>query len=383
MTVSWNYPTRIVFGNGALAQLADEAKKLRGSSALIVADKGVTAAGLSEQVRAALEKGGVAASVFDGIGENPTDAHAIAAIEAYHAAKADIVIALGGGSPLDAGKIVRIGANHPLPLDQYDAFKGGTEKLTQPLPPMIAIPTTAGTGSEVGRSAVLTLKATQRKTIFFAPQLMPNVALLDPVLTVGLPPKTTAATGFDALTHCVEAYCTPGDHPMADAIALAGIERIAAHLPTAVRDGKNLQARGAMLQAATFGAVAFQKGLGACHSLAHPLSAELGMHHGLANALCLPAVLAFNASVVPERLAKIARLLGAPDRSDAAAAAACRERVVALRSEIGLPSGLGAVGVTEAQLEKLSQLAFEDPSHTENPRPCKREDLLAMYRSSL
>ncbi len=383
MAVTWNYPTRIVFGAGALAALPDEARKLGATRALVVADPGVTAAGLTERVRSTLENGGIAATAFDGIGENPTDAHATAAIEAYRAAGADLVVALGGGSPLDVGKVVRIGAKNALPLDQYDAFKGGTERITQPVPPMIAIPTTAGTGSEVGRSAVLTMRATQRKTIFFAPQLLPNVALLDPELTVGLPARTTAATGFDALTHCIEAYCSPGDHPMADAIAIAGIELIAQHLRTAVSDGKNLEARGAMLKAATFGATAFQKGLGACHSLAHPLSAELGMHHGLANALCLPSVLGWNTSVVPERLAKIARLLGSRAPTDQAAAEDCVREIKALRKDIGLPEGLGAVGVTEAQLEKLSQLAFEDPCHQENPRACTREDLLALYKASL
>jgi alcohol dehydrogenase class IV len=383
MPTTWNYPTRIIYGAGALASLPAEAKALGAKKALIVADPGVTKAGISEKVKSTLEAGGIPAVVFDGIGENPTDDHAVAAIEAYKAAKADLVIALGGGSPLDVGKVVRIGANHPLPLDQYDAFKGGVEKLTEPVPPMIAIPTTAGTGSEVGRSAVLTLKATHRKTIFFAPKLLANAAILDPELTIGLPPRTTAATGFDALTHCIEAYCSQGEHPMADAIALAGIELIAKNLPIAVKDGTNLAARGAMLQAATFGATAFQKGLGACHSLAHPLSAELGTHHGLANALCLPAVLDFNASVIPERLAKIARLLGSKEASDEAAAKDCSARVAALRAEVGLPAGLGAIGIADAQLDKLSQLAFEDPCHTENPRSCTRDELLALYKRSL
>ena len=206
-----------------------------------------------------------------------------------------------------------MGENHfsAMPLALYDDAANGSALIVNPLPPMIAIPTTAGTGSEVGRSGVLTIQATNRKTVIFAPSLIPNVAILDPVLTVALPPRTTAATGMDALTHCIEAYCALGDHPMADAIALEGVALVAKHLHTAVQDGNDLAARGAMLKAAMMGAVAFQKGLGACHSLAHPLSAENGMHHGLANALCLPAVLDFNRGAVPLKIARIAGLLGA------------------------------------------------------------------------
>src|SRR5690606_926684 len=246
----------------------------------------------------------------------PSEAEAHAAAKAFNEAKADIVVGVGGGAPIDVAKLVRLTTTHSLPLAEYDDAVGGDAKITQPMPPMIAIPTTAGTGSEVGRSAVVTIAETNRKTVIFSPRLIPSVAILDPLLTVSLPPALTAATGFDALTHNIEAYCAKRDHPLADAIALEGIELIANNLAQAYEDGKKLEARGAMLKASMMGAVAFQKGLGACHALAHPLGAQLGLHHGLANALCLPAVLDFNRTAVTMRIVRIARILGVKGKED-------------------------------------------------------------------
>ena len=248
---------------------------------------------------------------------------------------------------------------------------------------MIAIPTTAGTGSEVGRSGVATIADTNRKTVIFAPSLIPNVAILDPVMTVSLPPGITAATGFDALTHNIEAYCAKGDHPMADAIALEGIELIARNLALAVSEPGNLEARGAMLKASMMGAVAFQKGLGACHALAHPLGAELHMHHGLANALCLPAVLDFNRTAVTRRIARIARILGVKGNDLETLAFECAGSIRALRKQLGLPNGLAEAGVTEEQLAALAPLAHADGTHAMNPRTCTRDDMLALYRASM
>ena len=382
MTVVWNYPTRIVFGEGAVSECGPEAKKLGGNHALIVTDPGVAKAGLVGTVQTSLEKAGLTVAVFDRVAGNPTDTDATAATKAFVDAKADIVIALGGGSALDIGKLVRLCAVHTGPLAEYDDARGGSEKVKGPLPPMIGLPTTAGTGSEVGRSAVATLGETGKKTVFFSPLLMPNVAILDPLLTLSMPPNVTAATGFDALTHCVEAYCCNFDHPMADAIALSGVKLVVANLDQAVRDGSNRAARGAMLKAATFGATAFQKGLGACHSLAHPLSAEHGMHHGLANALCLPAVLDFNRSAIPGKLATLARLFGVRADDEETLAFECSGAVRALRARAGLPEGLGAAGIPEAGLAKLADLSFGDVCHQENPRPSTRDDLLKMYQAS-
>ncbi len=382
MTVVWNFPTRIVFGENAAQQTAQEALRLRGSRALIVTDPGVAGAGLAARIEKGLREQNLEAEVFDGVEGNPTDAHALAATEAYKRAQADIVVAVGGGSAIDIGKLVRLCATHDGPLSQYDDAKGGSAKIVAPLPPMIALPTTAGTGSEVGRSGVATMRETGKKTIFFAPALIPSVAILDPVLTVSMPPPVTAATGFDALTHCVESFCTTMDHPMADAIALEGVKLCAAFLLRAAREGSDLQARGGMLKAACFGAVAFQKGLGACHSLAHPLSAENGTHHGLANALCLPAVLDFNRSAVPGKLAQIARALGVRAEDDETLAFECAGAVRALRQKLGLPESLHAAGVTQAALPRLAELAFEDVCHQGNPRPCTRDDLLSLYQSA-
>ena len=212
---------------------------------------------------------------------------------------------------------------------------------------------------------------------------MADVAILDPALTFSLPGPLTAATGFDALTHCIEAYCAKGHHPMADAIALEGVRLVVAHIETAVHDGKDLKARGAMLEAAMMGATAFQKGLGACHSLAHPLSAETGMHHGLANALCLPAVLDFNRQAVPERIAAIARILGARGDDVETLAFECSGAVKALRRKLGLPDGLAAEGISEDDLPRLAELAILDACHAMNPRECVAEDMLALFRASL
>jgi alcohol dehydrogenase class IV len=383
MTTVWSFPTRVVFGDGSIETIGAEAKALDASKALVVADSGVVEAGLVTPVEKALSEEGIEAIVFDGISSNPLEKELVAATEAYGDAGADLVVAVGGGSPLDVAKLVRLMATHPGPVAQYDDAIGGDAKITGQLPPMIAVPTTAGTGSEVGRSGVVTIEETNKKTVIFSPKLMPNVAILDPQLTVSMPPKITAATGFDALTHCIEAYCAQGDHPMADAIALAGIQLTVRSLDKVVSDSRDIKARGNMMKAAMMGSVAFQKGLGACHSLAHPLSAEAGLHHGLANALCLPAVLDFNRGTIPKRIAKIAGILGVRGDDEETLTFECAGAVRALRRKVGLPEGLGAAGIEEDALEKLASLAMEDACHRLNPRPCTEEDMLTLYKASM
>lgn len=383
MTIAWSFPTRIVFGEGAVARIAEDAAPLGAKRALIVTDEGVKAAGLVDVVESALESGGVACAVFTGVSSNPLESEVLSGADAYRQHGADLVVSVGGGSPIDVGKLIRLASTHPLPLAQYDDAKEGWQKITRPMPPMIAVPTTAGTGSEVGRSGVVTIQASNRKTVIFAPALMPNVALLDPTMTETMPPRTTAATGIDALTHCIEAYCALGDHPMADAIAIEGISLVAKYLERAVHDGHDLEARGGMLKAAMMGGVAFQKGLGACHALAHPLSAERNLHHGLANALCLPAVLDFNRSAVPEKIARIAHRLGVRGADTETLAFECSGAVRSFRRKIGLPDGLAAAGVEEELLGRLAALAYEDASHKSNPRPCAADDLLSLYRASM
>jgi len=383
MTSIWSFPTRVIFGQGAAQELGSEAKRLGAKHALLVSDPGVAGAGILDGISESLQAAGLGVTRYTDVSGNPLEAEVLGATDAYRDSGADLIVGVGGGSALDVAKLVRVLATHPPPLAQYDDAKGGDALITEDVPPMIALPTTAGTGSEVGRSGVVTIEATNKKTVIFAPKLMPNVAILDPMLTVSLPPRATAATGFDALTHCIEAYCAKGHHPMADAIALEGVRLVVAHLETAVHDGKDLKARGAMLEAAMMGATAFQKGLGACHSLAHPLSAETGMHHGLANALCLPAVLDFNRQAVPERIAAIARILGARGDDVETLAFECSGAVKALRRKLGLPDGLTAEDISKDDLPRLAELAILDACHAMNPRECVAEDMLALFRASL
>ena len=375
-TVTWAFPTTIVFGNGAVRTVAEHVKRIGAKRALVVCDAGVVKVGIAERVRKLLEDGGVAAAVFDGVDPNPVEKNVFDGVAAYKAHDAGAIVALGGGSPLDAGKLIALKVTHDRPLVDYDDATGGDRFIGPNVPPIVTIPTTAGTGSEVGRSGVVTLPATARKTVIFSPHLLAKVAILDPELTKSMPARVTAATGFDALTHCLEAFCSLGDHPMADAIAIGGLELCAAHLARAVEHGDDLAARGAMMKAALMGAVAFQKGLGACHSLAHPLSSEKNLHHGLANALCLPAVVDFNESVIQGKLDRIRTIL---DRS----AKTCSEALRALRKRVGLPEGLRAEGVSEGDVPKLADKAIEDACHRCNPRPVTRDDLAALYRASL
>jgi 4-hydroxybutyrate dehydrogenase len=380
---TWNYPTRILFGVGAVGDVGGEAKKLGATRALIVSDPGVTRAGLLAAVEESLKGSNIEFAIFDKISTNPNEAECRAAAAAYRESAADSVIAVGGGAALDVGKMVRLLATEPLPLEEYDDAIGGDAKMKANFPPMIAVPTTAGTGSEVGRSAVATLASTGKKTIFFHPKLIANVAVLDPRMTESLPAKFTAATGFDALTHAIEAFLAKGDHPMADAIALKAVALVGKYIERAVRDPRDLDARGAMLKASMMGAVAFQKGLGVCHSLAHPLGAEHDLHHGLANALCLPAVIDFNRSAVPGRIADLARSLGVRGEDGDTLAFECSGAIRALRHKVGLPDGLAAVGIKDEYLPRLAKLAMEDGCHGSNPRACTEYDMEQLYRVSM
>lgn len=378
MATVWSFPTRIVFGVGEAKRVGAEATALGVRRALIVTDQGVVQAGLLEPVQRSLEEAGVATAVFAEVEGNPGEDNIERGAEHLRAHGADGVIAIGGGSPLDAGKLIALRAKCQLPFEQLDDAIDGGRHIPKDLPPLITLPTTAGTGSEVGRSGVVTVRSTGRKTVVFSPHLLARVAILDPELTRSMPPRTTAATGFDALTHCVEAYLSRGDHPMADAIAVSGIDLVVNNLRQAVDHGDDLLARGNMMKAAMMGAVAFQKGLGACHSLAHPLSSELGLHHGLANALCLPAVLDFNEESAPDRVFHVALLLGAEP-----ARGACARAIRELRSAIGLPNGLAEAGVRPEHLDRLTELAELDACHQSNPRACTRADLRRLYELSM
>jgi 4-hydroxybutyrate dehydrogenase len=383
----FNYPTIILYGEDSLAALAG---RITGTvkHVLIVTDATLVKAGLAFKVTEALQAAGtgedrIRVTVFDGTHPNPIEEDVEKGLEAYHKGNCDAIIALGGGSPMDTAKVIRFMAVHPGPLAQYDDAKGGDKLITRPMPPLYAIPTTSGTGSEVGRSGVIILRATGKKTIFFHPGLMPDIAVLEPSLTAGLPPHITAATGIDAFTHCLEAYLVDAFHPMADGIAQEGIRLILKHLPAAYKDGSNLEARGAMQMAAAMGATAFQKGLGMIHSLAHPLSARYNTHHGLANALLLPDALAFLESRPLDASAK-AKLARVRDlfREAGMDKGSLAESSRAFFKDLGVPFGLRNHKVPEADLEPLSIDAFEDTCHASNIIPVKREDMLAVYKAA-
>ncbi len=377
MTV-WNFPTRILFGAGEVSAVGDELRALGDSRALLVSDAGCERAGLLEPVEAALRKAKVDFARFTGVQGNPKEADVEAGAAAYLAEGAEAIVAVGGGSSLDVAKLIAVRVRTDRPFEELDDAKGGERYVPDELPALIAVPTTAGTGSEVGRAAVVTLKSSGRKTVIFAPSMLPKVAVLDPELTVSMPPRITAATGFDALAHCIEAYLAKGDHPMADAIALGGMDLCVANLARAVTRPKDLDARGAMLKAAMMGAVAFWKGLGATHSLAHPLSSQHGVHHGEAVAICMSAVMNFNVATVPERVVVVAQHLNAPTHPEA-----CGEAIGRFRHELGLPDGLAAVGIREEHLDALADEAFADACHQGNPRAVTRDDLRALYLASM
>jgi alcohol dehydrogenase class IV len=385
MISTFSFPTRVVFGPGAIEQVADAASSLSIKHPLLATDPGIVRSGLLERLTALLSQRGLTWTLFDKVEGNPTEASVFPGVDIFHAEHCDGVIAMGGGSSLDAGKAIRLKVTHPLPLGEYDDLKNGASLISADLPPMVAIPTTSGTGSEVGRSTVITLKSNARKTVIFSPHLIPSFAIEDPELTLRLPPQVTAATGMDAMTHNLEAYLSLGYHPMCDGIALRGVALVNKHLRTAVHKGSNLQARKEMMAAAMMGAVAFQKGLGTVHSLAHPLSTVAGLHHGLTNAILLPHVMRFNMSVVLDRLVDLAAALGVDTRSltphnAAEAAVAAIEK---LNADIGIPRRLSEVGVTAEMIPVMVPKAMEDGCHQCNPRLTVAADMEALYRQAL
>lgn len=379
--LQFRFPTDIRFGAGARTALAEFARKYEVCRPLLVTDSGLLQTEafslVTEQMNRIWPR---AFAQFAGVHPNPTDRDVEDALGAYVQSDCDGVVGLGGGSALDAAKALRLKVAFPdmalmeMPLDE----------LPPTLTPMCAIATTAGTGSEVGRSSVITVGRIGRKEIFGAPPLMPEMAILDPELTVGLPPHLTASTGMDAMTHAVEALACPIFHPMCDAIALEAIRMVWNFLPRAYCDGANLEARGMMQMAAAMGAISFQKDLGAAHSLSHPLSSEFGIQHGLANAICLVPVMKYNKEVSAAQYARVAQCfeINTFGMSDIDAADKAIDAIADLNVRIGLPESLDEVGIKEDQLGMLAKKAFEDPCHQSNPRPCTEQDLLTLYREA-
>jgi 4-hydroxybutyrate dehydrogenase len=369
------YLTRVQFGAGALSCLADELSLLGARAPLILTDRGVVAAGLVARVTAMLPG---ARPIFDETPGNPTEAAMRRAAAAYAAGGCDSIVAVGGGSSIDLAKAVALSASHPAPLAQYAAILGGVSRIKAGMPPVVAIPTTAGTGSEVGRAALITLDD-GRKLGFISPHLIPTVAICDPELTLGLPPLLTAATGMDAISHSIETFLSPRFNPPADAIALDGLARAVRWLPLAVSDGRNLTARSEMMMAALQGGLCFQKGLGAVHAMSHPLGGleSPRLHHGTLNAVIMPAVLRMNAAHAPAKYARLREAVGIGRGDDLAAF------ITDLNRRLGLPANLAEMGVPNECLPRMIEGARLDHSSATNPRPMTAADYAVLFEQAM
>lgn len=380
---TFSFPTTTVFGEGAIRQLSVRLKGLGLVRPLVVTDPGLLPTEAFKILEAELgpEKKGQGWALFSEVHPNPVESDVIGGAEAYRAGGCDSVIAFGGGSALDVGKAIRLLVKRP----GYDLSAFDWQDDWSGLAPCVCIPTTAGTGSEVGRSSVIIIEKTRKKAVLFNPSLLAKLVILDPVLTRGLPPKLTAATGADALTHCIESFTSPEFHPLCDGIALEGIHLAVEALPKAYANGGDLEARGKMLVAAAMGAIAFQKDLGATHSLAHPLSTICGMHHGLANALCLPFVMRFNSLRKPGLYRRVGLACGldvvkaSPEEADRATI----DFIADFLAKLGLKPGLRAHGVSESHVAAMTEQAFADACHRTNPVPVTADDLKALYLQAL
>ena len=372
---TWSYPTALRIGVGRIAELAEACRAAGIARPLLVTDPGLSGLPMIAEAVATCRAAGLGVAVFDGVQANPIDANVEAGVAAFRAGGHDGVIAFGGGSALDCGKVIAFAAGQTRPLwDFEDVGDWWTRADPDAIAPIIAVPTTAGTGSETGRAGVITNSATQTKKVIFHPLMMPKIVIADPALTTGLPPRMTAGTGMDALSHCLEAYCAPGYHPMADGIAVEGARLVHENLRIAVRDGGNITARTHMMSAAAMGSTAFQKGLGAMHALAHPMGALFNTHHGMTNAVLMPYVLVFNRSAIEARIARLAAYCGITPSFDGYLA-----EILALRADVGVPHTIAEIGIARAQRETIIAMACVDPTAGGNPIPLDAAAVGALF----
>ena len=378
---NWNYPTTMWVGENRIDDIAIACKSLGIVKPLLVTDKGLAETDIVKNTLSILDKNKLPTKLYSNVVGNPTGTNVNEGVETFKKNNCDGVIAFGGGSGLDVGKAVAFMSGQILPIwDFEDIGDNWTKANSNTIAPIIAVPTTAGTGSETGRASVILNEDIGVKKIIFHPKFLPSIVILDPVLTVGLPPKLTAATGMDALAHNLEAYCAPGYHPMADGIALEGMRLINKWLLEAVNNGSNLEARMNMITAASMGSTAFQKGLGAIHSLSHPVNALNNVHHGLSNAIFMPYVLTFNKDVIEKKIIKICEYLELKDRSFDGFI----NWVLDLRKKLDIPHKLSEVIKEEDfQLDRLSKMALEDPSTGGNPKKLTEADMKIMYQHSI
>ena len=378
---NWNYPTTVWFGEGRVKDLYLACKNLKIKKPLLVTDKDLGKSDLVKKITTDQNLKKLSINVFSNIKGNPVGSNVDEGVEVFKKGNHDGVIAFGGGSGLDVGKAVAFMSAQTRSIwDFEDVGDNWTKANTEKIAPIIAVPTTAGTGSEAGRASLITNEKNQTKKIIFHPKILPSIVILDPCLTVGLPPKITAATGMDALAHNLEAYCASGYHPMADGIALEGMNLIKRWLMIAVKEGKNLEARSNMMVAATMGSTAFQKGLGAIHSLSHPVNSVYNIHHGLSNAIFMPYVLTFNKKEIKEKIIKLSEYLELKEKSFDC----FLEWVLDLRKNLKIPHKLSEVAnVKSEEINKLSQMALEDPSTPGNPKKLTLDDMKLLYEYSL
>jgi len=373
---SYSFPTRIEYGPGAMKDFTAIVRDSGGQKGLIVTDKGIEKVGTAKQLQDYFTEVGVETVIFSDVKSNPTEENVLEGTKVYKDSNCDFIVALGGGSPIDTGKTIKVMATHDGPLEKYDDTKGGDKYIKNNMSPFYAIPTTAGTGSEVGRSSVITVNNV--KTIIFSPYMMPDIAVLDPLITVSLPAKLTAATGVDAFVHNLEAYIMETFHPMADGLAKEAMEMCVKYLPTAVSNGSDIEARGNMLMASAMGAIAFQKGLGINHSIAHALGVFYDMHHGLANAVILPEVMRYNLSrdQIRDKYASLGSIFGVENDAEAVIVA-----VEEWLRSMNLLKNLSEFGVKADKLEALEAYALEDPCCPLNPKKVEKGDVIGILKN--
>ncbi len=379
ITANWSYPTAIRFGPGRITELPAACAAAGITRPLLVTDAGLATLDITKKTMAILEAADLSPAIYADVQPNPVERNVTDGVAVLRAGGHDGVVAFGGGSGLDTGKLIAFMAGQSRPIwDFEDIGDWWTRADPAGILPVVAVPTTAGTGSEVGRAGVATDEATHTKKVIFHPGMMPKVVICDPELTVGMPPAITAGTGMDAFAHCLEAYCSPGYHPMADGIAVEGLRLVFENLPRAYADGTDIEARAHMMSAAAMGATAFQKGLGAIHSLSHPIGALYNTHHGMTNAVFMPYVLVFNRSAIEERIARLAAYLGIPDGFDG-----FLEAVADLRRKIGVPATLAELGIDGLRAETIVEMAIVDPTAGGNPVPLTAEAARRLFQAAL
>lgn len=376
---NWSYPTAIRFGAGRIAEIAQACAAAGIARPLLVTDKGLAGMEITARTLDLLEDAGLGRAIFADVDPNPTDLNAEAGIRAFRAGGFDGVIAFGGGSGLDLGKVIALMAGQTRPLwDFEDIGDWWTRADGAAIVPIVAVPTTAGTGSEVGRASIITNSTSHEKKIIFHPRMLPTVVICDPELTVGMPQFLTAGTGLDAFAHCVEAFSSPHYHPMSQGIALEGMRLVKDYLPRAYADGTDIEARAHMMSAAAMGATAFQKGLGAIHAISHPVGAVHNTHHGTTNAVCMPPVLQFNRPAIAARFEQAAAYLGIAGGFDGFCA-----YVDDLNAALGIPGALSAIGVMDPDIDALVASALRDPSCAGNPVKLTPDNLKPLLMACL